>query len=124
MSPFYNYKAQATRVIDGDTIEFRIDAGFRHYTHQRVRLLNIDTPEIYAPNNEKELGKKVKKFVEDCLFENPVDAGTEKPNPLTVTLKTEKTGSFGRWLGIVTLPDGTKLADKILEAFPELAERQ
>lgn len=86
----YEYKAVITNVVDGDTFDMDIDLGFNIHIHERVRLLDIDTPEKFG--KEKELGLLVKDY---AAFEF---AGME------VVIKSEKadvaanTDSFGRWL--------------------------
>ena len=106
----YYYKAICTNVVDGDTMDFDVDLGFHLTAKIRVRLLDIDTPEIYGKGakTERELGLKVKDYVESILLGK------------TVILHTEKTGSFGRWLGSVVMKDGGLLQSKIMEEFPEL----
>ena len=86
----YEYKAIITNVVDGDTFDMDIDLGFNIHIHERVRLLDIDTPEKFG--KEKELGLLVKDYA-SLRF-----AGME------VVIKSEKadvaaeTDSFGRWL--------------------------
>lgn len=51
------------RVIDGDTIDVRLEG-----ETQRVRLLNVDTPETKHPNEEIEcLGPEATEFLEEQL---------------------------------------------------------
>lgn len=86
----YEYKAVITNVVDGDTFDMDIDLGFNIHIHERVRLLDIDTPEKFG--KEKELGLLVKDYAAFAF------AGME------VVIKSEKadvaanTDSFGRWL--------------------------
>lgn len=86
----YEYKAIITNVVDGDTFDMDIDLGFNIHIHERVRLLDIDTPEKFG--KEKELGLLVKDYAAFAF------AGME------VVIKSEKadvaanTDSFGRWL--------------------------
>ena len=86
----YEYKAVITNVIDGDTFDMDIDLGFNIHIHERVRLLDIDTPEKFG--KEKELGLLVKDYA-GCEFLG-----------MNVVIKSEKsdiaaeTDSFGRWL--------------------------
>lgn len=86
----YEYKAVITNVVDGDTFDMDIDLGFNIHIHERVRLLDIDTPEKFG--KEKELGMLVKDYAAFAF------AGME------VVIKSEKadvaanTDSFGRWL--------------------------
>lgn len=86
----YEYKAVITNVVDGDTFDMDIDLGFNIHIHERVRLLDIDTPEKFG--KEKELGLLVKDYAA-FAFEG-----------MEVVIKSEKadvaanTDSFGRWL--------------------------
>ena len=90
----YHYKAIVTGIYDGDTITLTIDLGLNTWLHdQKIRLYGIDTPEIRGP--EREQGLIVRKAVLDRM---PV--GTEV---LVETIK-DRTGKFGRWLGIIWLP--------------------
>ena len=72
------------RVIDGDTIDVIIDVGFRFTTRQRLRLLELDTPERGEP-----LWREATAHLRRLLADHP----------LTVT--TVKQDSFGRWLAYV-----------------------
>ena len=86
----FQYKAIITNVVDGDTFDMDIDLGFNIHIHERVRLLDIDTPEKFG--KEKELGLLVKQYAQ-YNFEG-----------MEVVIKSEKvdtaaeTDSFGRWL--------------------------
>lgn len=39
------YRAKVERVIDGDTLDVTVDAGFANYRTERLRLLGVNTPE-------------------------------------------------------------------------------
>lgn len=41
----YHYEATVVRVVDGDTIDLKVDLGFRCNFTDRFRLANIDAPE-------------------------------------------------------------------------------
>jgi len=58
----YTYKALLVKVVDGDTIDLRIDLGFDIWILERVRLLGVDTPEVYG-SNASETGKVSLAFV-------------------------------------------------------------
>jgi micrococcal nuclease len=98
----FQYKAVITNVVDGDTFDMDIDLGFNIHIHERVRLLDIDTPEKFG--KEKELGLLVKEY-----------AGINFCGA-TVVIKSEKadvaanTDSFGRWLVRVDV-DGEDICD-------------
>ena len=82
------------KVVDGDTIDVRIDMGFDIKYKSRVRLFGIDTPESRTRDlEEKKLGLLSKKYLKDKLAVG---------KRLTIkTHKGEQTGKFGRILGEV-----------------------
>ena len=84
----YKYKAELVRVIDGDTIDFKIDLGFFIYVNIRVRLKDYDAPEVRGP--EKVDGAKVRDKAVAIL-----------ENTSSIIVETTKTGKYGRWLGDV-----------------------
>ena len=95
MDFLYHYKVvEVLRVVDGDTMDLRIDLGFGLQfgvkDEVRVRLKGIDTPEMRG--EEKEAGEAAKQFVVDWF---------EKYKDHTLVLQTwkDKAGSFGRYLG-------------------------
>lgn len=54
----YEYIAEVTRIVDGDTIDLRLDLGFRMSHYTRARLYAVDTPESRTRNlREKKFGK-------------------------------------------------------------------
>lgn len=106
----YQYKATVERIVDGDTIEFNVDLGFRIYSKIMVRLLGVDTPEVYGVKHDSDEYRRGKIATENT--KNWIDQ-----NGPVFLLTTEKgTGKYGRWLGIVTPVNGGKtLNDVILE---------
>lgn len=89
----YVYKYKVTRVIDGDTIEGTVDLGFNVSVKLRVRLANVDTPEIFRPKSEAErtLGLKATEFVENQILNKFVILKTKK----------DKRGKYGRYIGYI-----------------------
>lgn len=57
-SPVYAFRAQVTNVVDGDTVDCRIDLGFDVYHIQRVRLREIDTRETNFVSHDSEEYKR------------------------------------------------------------------
>lgn len=92
----YKYKAKILNVVDGDTFDVDIDIGFRIHLKERIRLLDIDTPEKRG-DAEKALGLLVTKFA--TQYE-----GKE------VVIQTEKQDSFGRWLAKLWFENGVDIA--------------
>ncbi len=77
----FTYDAIVERVIDADTIDVHIDLGFDIWHSVRLRLANIDAPEVHTPE-----GKAAKIFVKDALEGE------------SVTITTYKTDKYGRYL--------------------------
>ncbi len=62
----FTYKAYVTRVIDGDTLQVRVDLGFGISADQTLRLRGIDCPELDTPE-----GRRTKRSVETELKDVP-----------------------------------------------------
>lgn len=90
----YEYKANVTKITDGDTIRVEVKLGFGATLLIKVRVNGIDTPEIFRPRNEAELqhGREAKKFLEDTILGK------------TVRIKTYKM-SFDRYVADVFVED-------------------
>jgi len=62
----YFYRAQISRVVDGDTVDLLVDLGFNVFHKIRVRLYGVNTPESRTKDlEEKALGLAAKDYVED-----------------------------------------------------------
>jgi micrococcal nuclease len=86
----YEYHAKVVKVVDGDTIDVDVDLGFKITTHQRLRLANIDTPELRSSNiEEREAAKRAKERVEELILGE------------MVLICTSKTGKYGRYIADV-----------------------
>lgn len=96
----YTYKALVTNVVDGDTFDVVVDLGFKITTHQRLRLVSVDTPEIRGA--ERPEGLKVKAYVKELI------EGKE------FTIETFKIGKFGRYVAEIYLNDGEGLSEHLL----------
>lgn len=92
----YTYNGIVTNVVDGDTIDVDVDLGF-HITNQiRVRLVGVDTPEIFGVKKDSEEyaeGMKAKEFVEQWLLKTA--------NEIILRTEKDRTGKYGRWLGTI-----------------------
>lgn len=85
----YTYKAIVQNVVDGDTIDVKVDLGFKVYSKQRIRLTGIDTPE------RGQLGfKEAGDYLRDLILDKEV------------TLITSKTSKWGYFLGEIKLGIG------------------
>ncbi len=99
----YCYNAHVSRIIDGDTIQVVVDAGFRIKMEMRLRLLDVDTPELRPRGGtdeekeaEKKAAKRAKEYVSDCVLDK------------NIRIRTHKADSFGRYLADIwfDLPTG------------------
>ena len=91
-------------VIDGDTIDIDIPNG--KYSHTRIRLWGIDTPETKNPKlGVMYFGPEAAEFAKELAFGKPV----------TVYLEKHRTrGKYGRLLAYVRLPDGSILNEVLV----------
>ena len=86
----YEYKAKLVRILDGDTVDAKIDLGFDVWVKKRIRFLGINAPETRTRDlEEKEAGLKVKSRVE-ALFDT---------SDGVFVLKSHGVGKYGRVLG-------------------------
>ena len=109
----YQYRVlDILRVLDGDTIDSRIDLGFGLQANLRFRVAGVDCPELNTPE-----GKVARDFTAAWLTWEP---GT--PCPFVIhTFKGAQSalgigdGAFGRWLGAV-FRNGASLAFDLTQA--------
>jgi len=90
----HTYKIKKiTKIIDGDTLDVEIDLGFFVTIKERIRLKDINAPEIRTLNiEEKSKGILAKEWLEKELSQNG--------EWVIQTFKEEK---YGRTLGIIYL---------------------
>lgn len=92
----WEYKALLKNVVDGDTIDVYIDLGFSITVEQRLRLADINTPELRSQDEtEKEKAQAAKKFVEDFIGDMPMVIVTRK------TAAGKERTTFGRYVADV-----------------------
>ena len=85
----YNYKISPLKVVDGDTIDAKIDLGFDVSIKKRVRFSGVNAPESRTRDlEEKARGLAAKDRVIQLL---------EGCN--TIQLKSHGVGKYGRCLG-------------------------
>jgi endonuclease YncB( thermonuclease family) len=86
----YQYRVkEILKVIDGDTVDLIIDLGFNIGIKERVRLENINAPEVRTINeDEKKYGYQAKKKLEEYLDTDS--------NIIISTKKPDSTGKYGR----------------------------
>lgn len=97
----YFYRGTVKKIVDGDTYDVSIDAGFGIFADHRIRLANIDTPETFRPRNqaEHEHGLKAREFVK-AQFE-------KRKNE--IYLRTYRMGVYGRYEADIYFMDNGQL---------------
>lgn len=99
----YEYNAIIVSQYDGDTARADIDTGFGIWTkNQPLRLNGFNCPE-----KSTEEGKAALAF-----------GGSIMPIGTRIVVKTikDKKEKFGRWLAVITLPDGRDYGQTMFEA--------
>ena len=120
MGPSFQFPVVITRVVDGDTVDARIDMGFKIVYEERIRLLGLDTPESFTSNKkEKVLGLAAKARIKELIAEANVIP--KKRGKKDVVLKTSKhgKGKFGRILGEIWINANTGTGININEQMIE-----
>ena len=89
----YTYNIELLRVVDGDTVDVKIDLGFDIWVKKRVRFLGVNTPECRTKDlEEKAKGlaakDRVKQLLEGCN---------------RIQLKSHGVGKYGRCLGELSI---------------------
>lgn len=116
-TPHYHYQATVVRIIDGDTVDLLVDLGFYCFQRIRVRVKDIDAPEVYRPRTlaEAEHGQQAKAFVEQAI---PVGS--------LVAISSFKAGAYSRWDAVIYYRQDGKtysLAEQLRErGLAKLAE--
>lgn len=98
----WEYRATVLRVVDGDTIDCSVDLGFCTYQHVRFRLARIDAPEPRGATRDE--GKAARLYLSALILGQ------------SVTISSEKTGSWGRWIAEVIGPDRLNVSDSLVLA--------
>lgn len=107
----YTYRAQVLRVVDGDTLDLRVDLGLHICTDIRVRLRGVDTPEVYGVKKTSEefaAGKLASDRVQELVGGSDVIIRTHK----------DGTGKYGRYIVDVLYKNGdviNSLSDVLIQ---------
>lgn len=109
----YHYRIkEVPKVVDGDTFDVIIDQGFHSTLKIRVRLVDIDTYEIYGryvhPKGQE--AKDATAFWLENASDPVIRTYVDNEAPPVAD------GSFGRWIGdIYDLASGKRLTDYLKE---------
>ena len=94
----YKYNARLNRIIDGDTIDVAIDLGFDIWINERVRLADINAPEVRTRDKlEKKAGLEATAWLTEIFDKHEVF--------MLSTTEFNRTGKYGRTIGTVYLDD-------------------
>ncbi|HEV2125272.1 MAG TPA: thermonuclease family protein [Chloroflexota bacterium] len=108
----WTYRCTVERVIDGDTSDVYVDAGFRNYRSERLRLLGVNTPELRSRDPEDRVrAQAAKAFVEQWLQEHREHGPAEWP----FVIRTQKSDAFGRFLCHLECAEGHELNQTLLD---------
>lgn len=86
----YEYAAELTYVVDGDTVDLAVDLGFHVKIKDRFRLLGINTPERGQPG-----------YTEAKAFNAAIMAATPQ---VKVRTHLDATDKYGRMLADIYYP--------------------
>lgn len=107
--------AQVLRVIDGDTLQVRIDLRFGASLTQEIRLRGINCPELKGPQPE---GAKAKAFTENEFKQlqknSPTQSASKMLAPSWVLIVTYKSDKFGRYVGDIYYSNVYESEDELL----------
>ena len=87
----YEYKAELIKVVDGDTVDLKVDLGHSTFTEQRYRLYRINAPESRGPERPQGL-----EATEHLKF--LIGKAENSGYPLVIKTHQDKKGKFGRYL--------------------------
>lgn len=75
----FEFRAYATRVIDGDTLEVMVDCGFSVYHTLKVRIYGVNTPELDAKDDDVRIAARMaKQYLEGLVKDVPLRIVTHK----------------------------------------------
>ena len=102
----YTYRAEVTKVYDGDTLTADIDLGLSVWVRgERMRLWGIDTPEIRGGTPEsKRKGFAARDFLRKMVLGKSVIIRTIK----------DKKGKYGRYLAVI-YKDGVNINELLIK---------
>ena len=101
----FEYNAEVLRVVDGDTLDARIDLGFDVHVNKRIRLMGIDTWE----SRTRDKAEKVKGLAAKARLKELLKQDKDK-----FKLISHGTGKFGRVLGDIEISVGN-VCDILIE---------
>lgn len=101
---YHSHTFTVTHVVDGDTID--IDYPDKKDRYTRIRLIGIDTPEIYSESGPMYFGAEASDFVKRTAQGKEVTVYLDEGN--------DTRDKYGRLLAYIRLQDGIFLNEIIL----------
>lgn len=98
----YEYQAVIRKVVDGDTFDVELDLGLEVRHRTRLRLAEINAPELSTP-----AGQELKLRLEMMFADDPV---------VVVRTVKDRKEKYGRYLAKITLGDGTYLNEWLVQS--------
>ena len=99
----YEYKVNALRVIDGDTVEVTLELGFHICVTHKLRLLDINAPETRG--KDRAAGIHASNHLRSLI---------QKHAPVIVRTHRDKQGKYGRYLATIVGRDGRSLNEEMV----------
>jgi endonuclease YncB( thermonuclease family) len=96
----YVRKVKLKSVADGDTVRLLIDFGYRCFQEHSIRLSGVAANNLHrGTEEEKQRARECRQFVVKWFERHKTMCGTTAKWPFI--LVSEKSDSFGRFLGVV-----------------------
>ena len=98
----YTYKCKIRSIVDGDTIDIELDLGFDIIMRERVRLIGVNTPEVYGQkaSTEGAAGRIASEFTRQWFADR-----SSRGYFVYESLKYDARDKYGRCLGRISWVD-------------------
>ena len=108
---FLVYKCELLKIIDGDTLDLKIFFGLGFFCHARIRLKDVDCPEVYG------VKKTDPEFIKGTVATLTVKKWFYNSGPVYY-VNAEHRDLYGRWLGEVwKCPGENSLNDYLIDEY-------
>lgn len=99
----YHYSATVLRVVDGDTVDVRLDLGLDTYRNERLRLYGIDAPESHTATRVE--GDAATAHLVGLLL---------REGAIVVRTHKDQTDKYGRYMATIYAEDGTNINQQMV----------
>lgn len=107
----YTYACKVVNVVDGDTIDILLDLGFEIKMRERVRLIDVDTPEVFGRNAVPE-GTKATEFTKKWI-----DDRSTSGRFVYVSKRYNARDKYGRSLGTLIWTGNDAISESLNDAI-------